>query len=83
MVVPDVERLMWATTRECRDIAAGRTSMISTGSSNAVWRAGDVCGTVPSPLDLMDGAMRVYDQIVRGEQGGLPVRRLPEGLRVG
>lgn len=45
--------------------------------------AGDVYGTVPSPLDLMDGAMRVYDQIVRGEQGGLPVRRLPEGLRVG
>jgi NAD(P)-dependent dehydrogenase (short-subunit alcohol dehydrogenase family) len=32
-----------------------------------------------APLDLVDGAARVYDPIVQGEAGG-PVRVLPEGL---
>ena len=33
-----------------------------------------------APLDLVDGAARVYDPIVRGEAGRGPVRLLPEGL---
>ena len=34
-----------------------------------------------APLDLVDGAARVYDPIVRGEAGRGPVRLLPQGLR--
>ena len=34
-----------------------------------------------APLDLVDGAARVYDPIVRGAGRRRPVRRLPEGLR--
>ncbi len=34
-----------------------------------------------APLDLVDGAARVYDPIVRGERGRGPLRLLPQGLR--
>ncbi len=34
-----------------------------------------------APLDLVDGAARVYDPIVRGEAGEDLARLLPEGLR--
>ena len=34
-----------------------------------------------APLDLIDGAARVYDPIVAGESGPRPVRLLPQGLR--
>ena len=34
-----------------------------------------------APLDLVDGAARVYDPIVQGERGHRPVRLLPQGLR--
>ncbi len=34
-----------------------------------------------APLDLADGASRVYDPMVRGEAGEGPARRLPQGLR--
>ena len=34
-----------------------------------------------APLDLVDGAARVYDPIVRGERGRGSVRLLPQGLR--
>ncbi len=34
-----------------------------------------------APLDLADGAARVYDPIVRGEARRGPLRRLPQGLR--
>ena len=33
-----------------------------------------------APLDLVDGAARVYDPIVQGETGDRPVRRIPQGL---
>nr|WP_230316209.1 SDR family NAD(P)-dependent oxidoreductase [Conexibacter sp. W3-3-2] len=33
-----------------------------------------------APLDLVDGAARVYDPIVRGGGGGGPLRRVPQGL---
>jgi NAD(P)-dependent dehydrogenase (short-subunit alcohol dehydrogenase family) len=36
-----------------------------------------------APLDLVDGAARVYDPVVRGEAGEDLLRRLPEGLRAG
>ena len=34
-----------------------------------------------APLDLVDGAARVYDPIVRGELGEDLLRRLPQGLQ--
>ncbi len=34
-----------------------------------------------APLDLVDGAARVYDPIVRGEARRGPLRDLPEGLQ--
>ena len=36
-----------------------------------------------APLDLVDGAARVYDPIVRGEAGEDLLRLLPQGLRAG
>ena len=36
-----------------------------------------------APLDLVDGAARVYDPIVRGELGEDLLRLLPQGLRAG
>jgi hypothetical protein len=36
-----------------------------------------------APLDLVDGAARVYDPIVRGRGRRGPPRRLPQGLRPG